>query len=169
MSKTFYHPDRGTWLTTGTPSQQILDAYPSGTIEISAAPSADHVWDGAAWAYVAPPAPTAEEVRVEAQRRLKLIAVPYEDGERETFATQEQEALAWDADNTVATPMLSAMTAFTGEAMADLVPRVLANAAALKAASGAIIGAQRAILTLDPIPADYANDSRWPTSPGGQS
>lgn len=110
----------------------------------------------------APATPTAADVRAEGQRRLELIGSTFLEGERETFNTQEAEATAWTADNTASTPMIDAMIAQSGDAKADLVGRILANAAALKVASGAIIGAQTAILAMDPVPTDYDDDSRWP-------
>ena len=58
--------------------------------------------------------------------------------------------------------MLSAMAAQSGDTVAEIVTRIMANDAAFTAAAGAILGAQRAILSLDPIPQDYDSDARWP-------
>lgn len=109
------------------------------------------------------PAETATEanVRDEAERRLHLIISPYREGERLSWDIQTAEAAAWVADNSAPTPFLTAALK-AGETIAELVARVQANEAAFKAASGAIIGAQRTIIDMDPIPADYADDARWP-------
>jgi len=50
----FYHPDRGYWQTDGEVSQDIMDGYPDGTVDVPIKPSGDHEWDGEAWAFVAP-------------------------------------------------------------------------------------------------------------------
>jgi len=42
MEKGFYHPARGYWQTTGDVPQFILDAYPTGTIEVPVKPSKYH-------------------------------------------------------------------------------------------------------------------------------
>lgn len=107
------------------------------------------------------PPVTPEQVRAEGSRRLQLISGLYPPAERETWATQEREARAWVLDNTAPTPMLDGIL-IAGEAKADLVASVIAKADALKAASSAIIGAQRALLATTPIPQDYTDPKWWP-------
>lgn len=111
-----------------------------------------------------PPTPvaiSASDVRAEASRRLMLIGAPYSAEERETWAQQVDEAHAYQADNAATTPILSGIATGRGVTVADMVTIVLGNAAAFATAAGAILGKQAAILALDPIPADYAADSRW--------
>ena len=61
MEKAFYHPERGVWHTTHEPPEDILDAYPEGTVEIPVRPGENFVWDGEKWAPSGPPAPVAPE------------------------------------------------------------------------------------------------------------
>ena len=57
----FFHPSRGYWQTTGTPSQHIVGGYPEGTVEVPLKPSGDHEWDGSRWVEIAPEPPTLAE------------------------------------------------------------------------------------------------------------
>lgn len=50
----FFHPNHGYWQTLVTPSQEELDAYPSGTIEVPIKPSENHQWQDGEWVYVEP-------------------------------------------------------------------------------------------------------------------
>ncbi len=63
MEHGFYHTERGYWQTLATPTQEEIDAYPDGTIEVPLKPSADHIWQNGSWVYIAPPMPTPEELR----------------------------------------------------------------------------------------------------------
>ncbi len=63
--------------------------------------------------------------------------------ERETFTTQLAEAEAFDADAGAPTPYLDAIVTAEGGAKPDLAAAILANAAALKAATAALLGAKR--------------------------
>lgn len=49
MEHGFYHLDRGYWQTNDDVSQDILDSYPEGTIEISLKPVGNFDWDGTEW------------------------------------------------------------------------------------------------------------------------
>jgi hypothetical protein len=60
MSKSFYHPTEGHWNTIGDVSQDIIDSYPAGTVEISLRPEGAYDWDGTNW--LATPAPTTADV-----------------------------------------------------------------------------------------------------------
>lgn len=87
------------------------------------------------------------EIRAEGDRRLKLLASPYMDGERETWANQmkEAEAYLFDPVNTQ-TPMLSAMAAARGITIPDLVGKVWENVTLFRQASGQILGLQQKLL-----------------------
>lgn len=111
--------------------------------------------------WTSPPV-TEAQVRAEGARRLGLIASPYAPEERETWHEQVREAEAVTADPAASTPLLSARAAARGVTAADLAATVLSKRDAYRAAAGAVLGAQDAILALDPIPADFADDSRWP-------
>lgn len=45
----FFHPYLGYWQTIGIPSQEILDTYPVGTIEVSLKPGQYYEWENGAW------------------------------------------------------------------------------------------------------------------------
>jgi hypothetical protein len=57
----FFHPDRGYWQTIGIPSQEILDMYPGGTIEVPLKPGQYHEWENGAWVERIPALTDAEE------------------------------------------------------------------------------------------------------------
>jgi hypothetical protein len=99
-------------------------------------------------------------VQAEMSRRLRLLAVDYEDAERETWATQVDEARAIKAGATTA-PILAPLAAVKGRTLDEQADRVLYLAGAFAAASGAIMAARDALIALDPIPADYADNTYW--------
>lgn len=111
---------------------------------------------------LAPMVVTEAMVRDEGARRLAVIASAYRPEERETWHKQLAEAKAYSLDALVVTPFLSAMAAGSGETRAQIVTRILANDLAFSIASGTVIGSQRALIEMDPIPEDYAtNESYW--------
>jgi hypothetical protein len=71
MEHGFFHPERGYWQTLSTPSEEVLAAYPPGTVEIPVQPGNGYVWDGSEWVYAPLPTP-AEHNKAEAQRRLTV-------------------------------------------------------------------------------------------------
>lgn len=108
------------------------------------------------------PPVTEATVRSEGARRLARIASPYAPQERETWHVQVEEAKAFTADPSTPTPMLTPIATARGQTVADFAAHVLAKNDAFAAACGAVLAAQAAILALDPLPTDYAHDSRWP-------
>lgn len=97
---------------------------------------------------VAPPTPTLDELRTAKQAEiksgadsvLKALAAEYPDMEMVTWDQQYQEALAYTADPTSETPLLTAIAQGRGMSVADLAARIIANRAAWVALSGAIVG-----------------------------
>jgi hypothetical protein len=73
----------------------------------------------------------------------EAIKTGYTQAEIDTFPTQEAEAQAWAADNTAPTPLLDAVISESGKAKADLVTKILGNAAAMKVAVGKAIGTKQ--------------------------
>jgi hypothetical protein len=71
MEKAFFHPDRGYWQTNSDPSQDILDAYPEGTVEVPLKPAGWHEWNGMGWVQVSPPLPTEEQRIAELKQFLR--------------------------------------------------------------------------------------------------
>ena len=49
MNKGFFHPERGYWETITDPSDEIVSAYPSDTVETPLRPSHLHTWSGSEW------------------------------------------------------------------------------------------------------------------------
>ncbi len=88
----FYHASRGYWQTTDAPGEDILAAYPAGTVEVSIRPSADHQWQNGEWAYVAPPPPPV--VVPDMVSKLALVKAMRERGPGGQPATG---ATIWDA------------------------------------------------------------------------
>jgi len=58
----------------------------------------------------------------------------YAPEERDTWAQQQAEATAWTADNTAATPLLTALASARSTTVADLAPKILEKAAAYSTA-----------------------------------
>ena len=54
MEHGFYHPDIGYWQTNSDVTQDILDGYPAGTVEIPLRPMGRVDWDGAKWIALPP-------------------------------------------------------------------------------------------------------------------
>jgi len=102
----------------------------------------------------------AARVQAEMSRRLRLLAVDYEDAERETWATQVKEAEAIKAGATTA-PILAPLAAVKGRTLDEQADRVLYLAEQFALASGAIMAARDTLLAMDPIPTDYTADNHW--------
>lgn len=94
------------------------------------------------------PEPTLEEIKI-----LKLgeinsaynaatasLVATYPSTELLTFDKQEQEARAWDADNTTSTPLIDALALGRGIDKAELVRRIIAKADAFATATGYLTG-----------------------------
>ena len=146
------HPDNGWLPATLSPDDAAVAALYEAALLMEPA------------AYIAPPPPPASpaDVRREAARRLEQLASDYAPAERETWPVQVAEARALAADPQAPTPMLTALAAGRAVSVPGLAALVLNKADALAVASGAILAAQAALLTQDPIPTDYAGDGHWP-------
>lgn len=78
-------------------------------------------------------------------KSTRAIVGDYTDEDIVSWPTQEAEAKAWQTDSNTATPLLDAMLSTRpGIDKATLASRILANAAAYKAATGAMIGKKQA-------------------------
>lgn len=145
------------WLSSEDIERGGLYLLPLGSVEIT-----EDEADAIRAANATPQVITAEMVRAEGARRLALIGAPYSPEERETWSQQVTEAKAIQADANADAPLLTLLAAADGITVADMAATVLAKAEAFAAAAGAVLAAQRALLAMDPIPADYADASRWP-------
>ena len=68
MSKGFFHPELGYWETITNPSEEIVAAYLSGTVETPLRPSHLHTWGGSAWVQ-----PTQEAVDADLARSVRSM------------------------------------------------------------------------------------------------
>jgi len=96
-----------------------------------------------------PPPPTLDEVKVS---KLNEVTTAFDSATKQiadvlphemaTWRTQEDEARAYVADNTVTTPMLSELiiARAMGETVADLAGKVIANADAYRTAYTPLLG-----------------------------
>ena len=66
--KGFYHVDLGYWETITDPSEEILQGYPEGTMEVTMRPSHLHTYDGFVWL-----APTQIEIDEDEGFQVRLI------------------------------------------------------------------------------------------------
>ncbi len=119
---------------------------PPGLIQVPSPPPArGAIWTGTDWEI---PASALSGMKDEATRRViaacddaaRAIIGQYSDAERLSFAAKEQEAVAWSANNTAATPTIDAEIAENGQAKPDRVAQILAKAAKFRALAGALAG-----------------------------
>ena len=74
------------------------------------------------------------------KHKAKAIKAAYPDAESESWPIQRAEALAYDADPTVATPLLQSIADSRGITLAEQVTKVLENVVAFDAEFGALLG-----------------------------
>ena len=104
--------------------------------------------DGNSYTIVAIPEPELPELKATKlneinalyQQAIATLTPTYPDDERLTFDKQEQEALAWPADNSASTPFIDALAAGRQMEKAELVSRIIAKADAFALASGSLTG-----------------------------
>ena len=109
-------------------------------------------WDGSQVVQYVPPVPTVEELAAQkrweihdaARRKRDLLAPHYPQHEIDSWSQQQREAVAYTADPTIDTPLLTAMATARGWTVAALAARVLQKAADFAIGGGAILGAQQA-------------------------
>ena len=112
-------------------------------------PSPNHKWNGKEWTIDKVGLQTLLNARKDglllllankADELKSSLLVGYPQTEIESFYRQEKEALAWRADNSVATPMLTKIANVRGIAFDELVRKVLEKSDQFAVAIGAIIG-----------------------------
>jgi hypothetical protein len=92
--------------------------------------------------------------------KSKELVAKYTDGEIRTWDQQRSEATAYTADNTVSTPLLSAIATARGITVSELATKILNNASAYESAYGTLLGRyQKNKDILASI--DLANDTTW--------
>lgn len=80
------------------------------------------------------------EINAAYQQAIATLTPTYPDDERLTFDKQEQEARAWQADNSTSTPFVDALASGRQMDKAELVSRIIAKADAFAIASGSLTG-----------------------------
>lgn len=85
-----------------------------------------------------------DEIGYAMSSRIAAIKSGYPQDEVLSWPEQKSEAVAYQQDNSVTTPLLSSMAEARGITLNDLVSRVLANAAAWSTLSGKLIGKRQA-------------------------
>jgi hypothetical protein len=120
---------------------------------------------------IANPPPSLDERRAAKRRRIDAayaesmssILDAYPEAERLTWDKQEDEARAWIADDTTATPYLDGLAAARGIALAEVAARVIEKSDAFMAASSAATGKrQRLIEAIEAAPdAATLEEIRW--------
>lgn len=121
-----------------------------------------------------PPPPTPAQLIAAAHARINTayqsavntVTAGYPADEISSWPKQESEARAWLADNTVATPWLDSASAARGITKADLVTRIMDNAALFTTAHGQLTGKRQKLRdeidALGPNPAQSQLDAiQW--------
>jgi hypothetical protein len=110
-----------------------MEALPAGAVEVPRLPAEGEAWsaDDDAFAFDGAAAAGRFHALIDAEAeatRTRFITAGA--GQAMTYLKKEAEAAAWLADDTVATPFLSAEAAATGTTLATLAATVAARAAA---------------------------------------
>lgn len=131
-------------------SERFTPDIAAAIVDASAATGVAQGWTYSGGTFAAPVVPVPALTDVKAAKlvelaaacslRMDAIKAGYPLDEVQSWDKQESEARAYTASNTAATPLLSALAAARGIALADLAARVIAKADQFAAASGAIIG-----------------------------
>ena len=102
------------------------------------------------------------EVRAEADRRIEALSKGYSRTERDTWATQVEEAKQVQADPTATPPFISARATWRGVTITEYATLVMDKHQNLAGKRGAIYGAMDALIASKPIPLDYNLNKHWP-------
>lgn len=79
-------------------------------------------------------------INTDMEAAAAALTADYPPSEKLSWPIQEQEALAWQADNTTATPYIDALALERGIARVDYLQRTLAKVQQFRAASAQLIG-----------------------------
>lgn len=150
--------ERGEFAVAYDSVAAVLTANPETheVTQLPPQPDAWHVWDGNTWTL--PPEAAARRfaehkaamlvrAATEAQAFIDQAAgsadVP--DFEIQTWATQAAEAMAWEADNSAATPMLDTIAAARGIGRESLIKKALKKAREYRLLTAHVAGRRQAI------------------------
>ena len=139
-----------------TSATLVADPDTHEVTQLPEAPDSYHVWDGKTWMLT--PEAAARQF---AERKTALLSqaataaqsfvnatsdvdnVP--DFELQTWSLQSAEALAWQADNNAATPMLDTIAAVRGIERIPLIKKALKKARAYRLLTAYVAGQRQAI------------------------
>lgn len=99
--------------------------------------------------------PKAAEIRAEGSKRLRSLAGPYSEEEREGWESQKQQARAWLANPETRIPTVSAMATTRGIPVDVMVDKIMENVFLYETAYGQIVGTQQALLDQIYAATDY--------------
>lgn len=76
----FFHPVNGYWQTNSGVSDEILNSYPEGTIQVPVKPGYEYIWNGYEWVVDADRLKTKQKMEVPSkitmrQARLQLLSM----------------------------------------------------------------------------------------------
>lgn len=80
------------------------------------------------------------EISRTAQAAANSLTAGYPEFEKMTWENQSREALAWDADNNVATPYIDSLAEIRGITRVDYLKRVLSKTKAFNVAAQKLVG-----------------------------
>lgn len=174
----FYHPSRGYWEAFGAMTvEELLLTYPQGTVNIPLKPGEDFEWSGSQWVAVAPPTivPTIDDVARERERRLAFgFHYNFNDARGiHLIGTTDADMKGWrevtdaaQAEINLGNPNGPFTTIVTNTGPATITAMEWqAILRAAKVARDPFWQASFALEAMNPIPSDYAADSRWPAQP----
>ena len=140
--------------STKTKASLVIDKIgdiPDGYTTIT--PTEQGEWDGNAWV-ISPEKQTAlfaqqkegllNKLADKADQLKNSLLAGYPQTEIESFYRQEKEALAWQADHSTSTPMLSQIARVRGVPLEILIEKVIEKSAQFAVAIGIIIGQRQA-------------------------
>jgi hypothetical protein len=147
MEHGFFHPERGYWQTVELPPADIRECYPEGTLEVPLRPSAQHHWIDGAWVEAVPD--------IGAARAAALTAMAdWISGftARFTAGYPPEEVAAWPVKAAaarahlagIASPLIEAEAALTGEDVDDLAALIAGMADQYEAVIARVTGLRRA-------------------------
>ena len=126
----------------------------SGMIKVTTPrPTPQHDWNGSDWIiskekqdalFIKEKEALLNRLANKADEIKTSLLVGYPQTEIESFYRQEKEALAWQADNKVDTPMLKQIARVRGVPFEVLVEKVIEKASQFAVAIGVIIGQRQA-------------------------
>jgi hypothetical protein len=104
------------------------------------------------------------EIRSGGSQRLLALAGPYTAEERETWATQHDQAEAWMLDPECDCAMIRQMAAARGITIDSMVAKIMENVVLFEMASGQILGIQQRLLDQIEVEQDFGTlvNLEWP-------